>query len=93
MDPDDARGTLVAELVAHAHADAATRLAVRATSAALHAAVPRGGTLRSWHAVRRARAAWRAWRASARRAPRRPYVRSWARRRLHDDDTPVLRFA
>lgn len=89
----DARVTLVVELAAYAHADAATRLAVRETSAALRAAVPRGGALRSWQEVRRARVAWRAWRAGTRRAPRRPYVRSWARRRLHDDDTPVLRFA
>ena len=48
----DARGTLVAEL-AHAHADAPTRLRLGAASRALRATLPRLGPLRSWGDARR----------------------------------------
>jgi hypothetical protein len=82
---------LVLELV-HLHAaEAQTRLRLQHHCAhALDHLAPLPGTraLRNWGDMLLARRALRAWRLLR---PR-PLVNSWARRRLHTDDTPLLLF-
>lgn len=80
---------LVAQLV-WTQADAATRLRLTTASRAVAQMRPLA-RLRTWREVLLARRVWRAWRRGIRREPRRPYVASF-RRRLHDDETPVLPF-
>ena len=86
----DATGNLLAELV-HEHTDTALtrlRLSQTLTRSLRGTLVPRG-LLRSWPHVCTARRVWASWRLYLRLRNRRR-VHSWIRRRVRNDETPVL---
>ena len=77
---------LVLELVMDRAVLAETRLSLRATQPTL-AQLPRVGALSDRASIRRARKALHAWRRNLRK---RVHVHSWRRRRVRNDETPVL---